>query len=489
MNGDGIPSVARGRWKRFGLGAVSIIVLAAAAAAVPLFMEVREIASALSVNKALDLGDEITEAEAGAPQTILVLGSDKRVSVSDPLAGGARSDTIMLVRLNPKADAVTVMSIPRDLKAEIPGYGTDKINAAYEQGGPRLTLRTVKQLLDIKINHVVNVNFSGFTDITQSIDGVYVDVDRRYYNVEGAYAGIDLKPGYQRLEGEPALAYARYRQEDNDLVRAARQQEFLRQAKQQVKTSKLFDQRRKLVGIFGRYAETDKGLRSSRQLLRLLKLALFSAQKPVAQVEFPAIIPNDPRDSFLTYQRDELRAAVDAFLEGKTRYSGKPRLRSTADERRAARKRKRRPVGDAGLEEANGLGEEQAVAIGGELPYPVFFPRLRVPGSAYVDVPRVYTIKENGKRYPSYRMVLKKGAIGEYYGVQGTAWKDPPILDEPNETRKLGKRTFQIYYTGRRIRLIAWRTPRAVYWISNTLTDTIPNKQMLGMARSVRDLG
>lgn len=489
------PKASAGMFKRFFAGGAIIVLLAAASAATTGFMEVRDIAGALSLGgKPIEFDpNEITEADAGEPQTILLLGSDKRVSTTDPLAGGARSDTMMLVRLNPQADAITLMSIPRDLKVFIPGVGSDKINRAYDEGGPRLALKTIKQLLGIEINHVVNVNFSGFEDIIDSINCIFVDVDRRYFNNNIAFAAIDIKPGYQKLCGRQALDYARFREEDNDLVRAARQQDVLRQGKAQVSSGKLFTQRRKLVRIFGKYSDTDRGLTQSRQVLRLLKLALFSARnKPVAQVEFPAIIPNDPKDTYLQYDPGKLTSAIDAFLEGRSQVSNEPKLEGTEEEKAAARLRKRqrkRNVGGANLEDALKAGEDQAIAVAGKVPYPVYFPRLRIPGSTYVDVPRVYRIRAKGNSYGSYRMVLKKGGIGEYYGVQATSWRDPPILAEPHENQRIGGRTFQVYYDGKRIRLIAWKSSKAVYWISNTLTSSLKNREMTGIAKSLRKVG
>ena len=134
-----------------------------------------------------------------------------------------------------------MLSIPRDLKVNIPGHGIDKFNAAYTYGGPKLTLKVVKQLTGIDdINHVVNVDFTGFADAVNSIGCVYVDVDHHYYhsNVGLApteqYAEIDIPAGYQRMCGYNALQYVRYRHDDNDLVRSARQQEFLREARQEL---------------------------------------------------------------------------------------------------------------------------------------------------------------------------------------------------------------------------------------------------------------
>ena len=134
-----------------------------------------------------------------------------------------------------------MLSIPRDLKVNIPGHGIDKFNAAYSYGGPKLTLKVVKQLTGLdNINHVVNVDFTGFADAVNSIGCVYVDVDHHYYhsNVGLApteqYAEIDIPAGYQRMCGLNALQYVRYRHDDNDLVRSARQQEFLREARQEL---------------------------------------------------------------------------------------------------------------------------------------------------------------------------------------------------------------------------------------------------------------
>ncbi len=83
-------------------------------------------------------------------------------------------------------------------------------------------------------------------------------------------------------------------------------------------------------------------------------------------------------------------------------------------------------------------------------------------------------------------MVMRRGIIGEYYGLQGTTWKQPPILESPSEERKIGKRTFELHYDGDRLRLVGWRTKRAVYWISNTLLQTLTERQMLAIARSTR---
>jgi hypothetical protein len=73
--------------------------------------------------------------------------------------------------------------------------------------------------------------------------------------------------------------------------------------------------------------------------------------------------------------------------------------------------------------------------------------------------------------------------------VEGTTWRSPPILDDPSERRRIGGRTFELFYDGGRLRLVAWRTPRAVYWVANTLLRTLTNRQMLALARSTARIG
>jgi hypothetical protein len=78
--------------------------------------------------------------------------------------------------------------------------------------------------------------------------------------------------------------------------------------------------------------------------------------------------------------------------------------------------------------------------------------------------------------------------VGEYYGVQGMTWRAPPILDNPDETRIVDGRRLELHYDGKRLRLVAWRTKRAAYWVSNTLSQSLNQRQMLAIASSLRRL-
>src|SRR5438105_11782839 len=155
-----------------------------------------------------------------------------------------------------------------------------RINAAYSIGGAKLAVKTVKQVLGVKINHVVDINFAGFKALVDYLGCVFVQVDRRYYHsniglLQGdTYDEINIQPGYQKLCGDDALHYVRYRHSDTDLVRNARQQDFLRQIKDQIGASGLVARLHPIERLFGKYATTD--IRSSDDVLKLLELLVQS---------------------------------------------------------------------------------------------------------------------------------------------------------------------------------------------------------------------
>ncbi|HWK29879.1 MAG TPA: LCP family protein [Solirubrobacter sp.] len=514
MRGDGVPRPGRGVLLRALIAGLLTIALSATAVASTVLLEIDDVVGEFTGREEgrvpLNI-PEVTEAEAGDPRTFLLLGSDARYD-DKKLGIKPRSDTIMLVRIDPEKRRIAVMSIPRDLKVKIPGAKPAKINAAYELGGPRKTVATIKRLFadageDFPINNVINVNFGGFRRAVNYVGGVYVDVDRRYYNDNStagpgeAYAAIDVQPGYQKLKGQDALDYVRYRHGDSDFFRASRQQDFLRQISHQDAVRALLDvsKRKELAHIFGKYFEVDKSFVSTSNLLGLAKTGLFLTGKhaPVNEVRFPAYSAKNPLvDSNLYIKASGLRKAFSEFMTGKG--SSNPRRvseRDTPQKSPAAKKSKRKrnkPSAISGLEQAPTEGENMAVVVEsqGKLKFPFYFPALRKTGSRYTDTqPRIYSIRDgDGKLHRAYRLVLYTGFYGEYYGVQGMTWRYPPILDDPDRTRDVNGRKLMLYYDGSHLRLVAWRTSKGVYWVTNTLTMSIPNSRLIAIAGSLRRL-
>ncbi len=186
--------------------------------------------------------DQLDIRPANAPANALVIGYDHR-----PEDGTApsRSDTVMLLRADPQGDTISMLSFPRDLIVEVRcpngGRSLARINAAYSFCGVEGTVDTVKGLTGLPIHYIITVNFDGFRKVVDRLNGVWIDVDRRYFNnnKDGGenYAEINLWPGYQRLKGWQALDYVRFRHTDSDLYRVARQQAFVKAVKQAVNAS------------------------------------------------------------------------------------------------------------------------------------------------------------------------------------------------------------------------------------------------------------
>jgi polyisoprenyl-teichoic acid--peptidoglycan teichoic acid transferase len=458
-------------------------------------------------NKELDLPDP------GGARTFMILGSDKREGVdrySPP-----RSDTILLARADPDAGAITVVSIPRDLKVEIPGYGKNKINAAFELGGrkngPGLVVKTIKKVFkdatgeNLPITNVMVMDYGAFRRAVNYIKGVYVDVDRDYFNDNSSgenYATIDVDPGYQKLMGKDALDYVRYRHGDNDLVRAARQQDFLRQAKNAAGVKLLLSgglgAKKHLIQVFSRYFRVDQSLRSNKQVISLLKLAIYlSAKNPkVNEVSFPAYdAPNPQLDSNLYVKKDDLEKVYRQFMSLDEAAPPVPEPTAeperTSTDKKSKRKQSTSSAPADGLEDDRREGEDLAVIADPKLRFPFYFPTLRLKGSSYSgpEQPRIYNLKdETRKKRQAYRLVLRAPGVGAYYGIQGMTWKAPPILDNPDRTITHDGRKLRLYYDGRKLRLVAYKTRRGVYWVTNTLTQSLSTPQMLDIAASLRRL-
>lgn len=517
-SGDGEPAPKPKRfWWRFVLAAVLIVAVSASTTATAALRYIDSIAEEIGVENKKEkkrLDKFLETAEDGEPQNFLMVGSDKRAGAEFAEDKG-RSDTAMLVRLDPEKDLISMMSIPRDLKVEIPGVGTGKFNEAYFYGGTKLTLQVVKELTGLPVHHVVNVDFLGFAQGVYAIGCVYTDVDRRYYHSnEGVppseqYAEINVTPGYQLLCGKKALDYVRYRHTDTDIVRSARQQDFLSAARQRISVEDIVFDQSELIDVFTEYTTSD--ISEGPELLEVLKLVAASRNATINEVDFPAELS----PSYVYTTPEAVEEAVEQFLGNdvsdsssdsgsagkKQRGAGKKAKGQQKPRKKPKREKPKVEVakpGSDGLVPAREAGEAEAKIASRRARghFPIYYPTRLPEGAFFVESnpyenvidPYVYNLKdEDGNRHLAYRMmlVMEESDGTHYFGVQGIrGWSDPPILEDPSLTKEINGREYDIFVDGENVKMVAWRRGENVYWITNDLLRSLTNDQMIGMARS-----
>ncbi len=542
----------------------------------------------------------------GEPATALVIGYDRRAN--EAKGTPSRSDTLMLLRADPDGKTISMLSFPRDLSVEIrcPGQSTytAKINAAYADCGTRGTVETVRALTGVPINYIITVNFRGFRQLVDKVGGVWMDIDRRYFNdrggaCEGCYAKINLRPGYQRLTGLKALDFVRYRHTDSDLYRNARQQLFVTAFKDQVQAAFSPLKLPQVIKVITTNIEVGQGGGqdvSAKTVLRYSALAyslppghtfqaridglegsadLYASPESIERavrefrnpdVESPrkatAVALNEklkvktppPRDTsvlVLNGNGVEGSASTASYLLGQRGYQMLPpaagltanapsydyfRTAIYFDPRRPAAKPaagklanlfgsadvqkltpKLRllsnrsmvvvvlgqtfhgrlaaaPVDQTPKRQPASVVDGTSAAIGllreyrREIDFPLMVP-TKVDRSSSLDLElpvRVYPIDPD-KEHDAVRLTYRHG-LNEYWGVQMTDWEDPPILGGRNFVRKLGGRTYELYYNGPRLHMVVLKTDGASYWVVNTLLDRLSNETMIAIAKGLRPL-
>lgn len=196
------------------------------------------------------------------PVNILVMGLDENRDAApgaDTLFGG-RTDTLLLVRINPEDKTLRVMSIPRDTRVQIPGYGMAKINHANVEGGPELVAQTIADNLgNVQIDRYVRVNTAAFREIVDLVGGIEVEVPNRMEytdQTQGLY--IDLYPGWQTLSGDQAEQFARFRNDGaGDIGRVQRQQILLKALRERLTSPLVVPSLPQAIRVVQRYVDTN----------------------------------------------------------------------------------------------------------------------------------------------------------------------------------------------------------------------------------------
>ena len=548
---------------------------------------------------------QLSVALPGQPAVALVIGYDHRKG-DGPNASG-RSDTLMLLRADPASDSISLLSFPRDMRVEIrcPGKTPffDKINAAYSYCGPQGSLQTVRGLTGVQINYLITVNFRGFRQIVDRLDGAWIDVDRRYFNDHSGpsgYATINLRPGYQQLTGRQTLDYVRFRHTDSDLYRVARQQQFVKALKGQIQESFGPTALPKVVNAITNNVEVAQGGGVDVDGRTVLSYALFAYGLPKGRV-FQTRIEGLEGFADLTTDSENITKAVTTFTHPDVASSenatavalgekvkqrtpapsattitvlngnGVSGSASTAgyllDQRsyqiltppnglpanapsfdyfrtKVYYDKSRRGAAEAAKKVANlfasaeleplprkisqlANGAMLTVVVGqtfhGSLAsapidqtpkrerpnisyapnasidelrarrervsFPLMVPTV-IERSSWTDstMPaRLYWI-DPGKKHKAMRLVYRMGS-NEYWGVQMTDWDDAPVLADKSLTRRIGGRIYDLYYNGPKLHMVVLHTPKASYWVVNTLLDRLSNETMIAIGKGLKPLG
>jgi len=277
------------------------------------------------VRKAVPILDQVPA--ASQPAIALIAGYDRRMGADAADFSGSRSDTLMLVRADPQQDTLSLLSFPRDLVVPIYCAGStvythDRINSAWSlcKQGPAATLDTVEHLTGLKINYLITVDFHGFKVLVNKLHGVYMNVDRRYYNPpHTGYAQIDLEPGYQKLNGEQALDYVRYRHTDSDIYRLARQQLFLDALKSRLARNLSITDIPKLIGAVKGSVEIARGGGGAPRMTEVQSYAGLAYRLPAGHLFRNSIDPSQlqpygPSGAELIAPQSAIDNVVASFL-------------------------------------------------------------------------------------------------------------------------------------------------------------------------------
>ena len=420
---------------------------------------------------------------------ILVLGSDN--------SGGAaagNSDTMMVIHVDQADNFVSILSIPRDLWVDVPGHGMQKINAALIEGGAALAITTVQNVTGIDLNQYLELDFQAFVDMTNALGGVYVDVDRRYYNDDPTWSLIKLSPGYQLLNGQQALSYVRFRHDQNlDFGRMARQQRFLQDLRQQAMSwnNLMF----RLPGLVGALFKNVATTLTSGDVLRLAYWGVKLDGGRIKQVVMTGSTPTIAGQDVVEISPSALRTYVTDFLtppgtgaEGSSAVTA-PSSASAAFSTSSTTAAPGSPVAVTPETIAN-ASEWKALAT--MVPYQLEGPGYIPEDFKYSDrMPQkggTYDIVPGDPSKPASRMLYRYEPGGTksdlYLGITETTWTGAPIASKGEEVTS-GDVTYTLVGAGQNIDHIWWKQDGVLYFISNTLTYTVSKAHLLKMAKSM----
>jgi hypothetical protein len=269
-----------------------------------------------------------------------------------------------------------------------------------------------------------------------------------------------------------------------------------------------------LIDIFVEHTTSD--IDSAQEMLEVLKLFVEARNAPLKEVHFEGTIG----PSFVTATEDEIDQAVNQFLGIEDTPGARAATAAPEDPARAAtpdqapdqvgvaptpatpqpKKEKGEAAESDLLDDESNLtrttyGKELAQGIRNrKVKLPIYYPTVLETGSDYEQKPRVYKINGTGDGSPpnaeraAYKWVFSRPVLGEYYGFMATRWREPPLLKNPSEERTIDGRTYKLFYDGDRLRIVAWQTDQGSFWVSNTLIQSLSDREMIEIAKGMAEL-
>ena len=461
--------------------------------------------------------------EQDTVMNMLVLGTDARAGVVE---SPGSSDVIMLLHIDPKLDYLSILSITRDLYLDLPGYGMDRINAAYYRGGPALTIATLKQALGVDVTKYVGVGFESFPGLIDSLGGVYVDVDRKY--TDTPYWKIDLSPGYQLLDGANALLFSRYRFDENaDFGRMYRQQRILASIRDQARG---WDKKLKLPGLVNTVMDSATTNLSADEMLTLaywlLKLdgtrikqiiikgpgkmidgksVVLVDQATLAQAvtDFLTPPPNETAQAgtadgapengplVVAASNDAVRLALAAPTTTLTTMILPPLTSTTGAAPTTTTLRTGTPGTTTTMASASPILLDAAVwrAAQKTVPFTLESPTFVPEGFAYAyKMPAgdgTYGIKVRGGTKPAVRVAYQFEKSDLFLGISATTWTDAPLASDGMAVESNGV-VYTVAGTLGKPDHVWWIRDGVLYWVSNTLMYTLGEHDLLKIAESMQ---
>jgi polyisoprenyl-teichoic acid--peptidoglycan teichoic acid transferase len=436
-----------------------------------------------------------TGVDAPESTDILVIGADKRPNESDEKG---RSDTLMLVHVDKERDYLSLLSLPRDLYVGIEGHGTNRLNAAYAFGGWELTEATVEHITGVNIEKVIIVDFQAFSDLTDAIGGVYIDVDRSYNSQDARFELISLHPGYQLLKGSDALDYVRFRHDDEgDFGRMLRQQRFINAARDQAMGWNLITDFNGMVGALLENTavwELDAG--------QILSLAWWGVHLQGSQIKQVSLVGDityrdigGDRASVVVATDEAIDEAVQKLLTppgAAAAGESQPTSTVVASSTSATSAEIDRSDFTTDLDAIpnSGLWKKYAAQVAFQLMAPGWLPDGYRYEDRYPRDPGSYDILDSSGDVQGaamkmvYRFYRGTDKTDQYLGLMQTNWLDAPARGKGREVTYNGT-TFTVVGTDQHADRVWWVDNGVLYWVSNTLSYYLSSKDLLKMAESM----